>query len=617
MCAENRTDFPAVTAVVPCFNAAPWIRQCLESILDQSHPVEEIIVVDDGSTDSSADIVAEYPVTLIRLDENRGASAARNAGLDAASHPLVAWLDADDQWDPDHCATLVPLMARYPEAAVAFSRVRFAERPRRIPWGIATECSAPVSLFEDCLQRCAVPIMASITRRDVIRAVGGFREDLEAAVDFDLFLRLSLQHRFVWSTKVTATYRWRLSANQISSDERQQLCCQWRSRLLLWRELGRTGETSFAAATLARLRELWAGDLASSWRRRDVAAVRSLLELPDSGVLDGVLSSRLRTLLDRPDVAPDTMHGNPSVHSATKRGSKMVTIAIATRDRSALLRRALGRLTELDVADLEYEVVVVDNGSRDATFDVLQEVRDRLPLRVFREEVLGLSHARNRAVREARGTLAVWTDDDALVDREWLLAYARAAEQWPAASFFGGPIQPSFESEPPEWLIAAWSRLKGVYATLDLGDAPLALDRRHVPYGANFAVRTEVLRSHPFDTERGLFGGLRIGGEETSLFRRLLREGHSGRWVPEARVTHLIPEERLTLASVRRYFSGIGRTQALIHGPDFPAAWFEAVEAERDYRRARATSSPEVWVPKLIEASMARGRCWRGPSQRR
>jgi len=92
---------PTVSVVIPCYNAAPFLRETLDSVLNQTRPALEVIVVDDGSTDESAAVAESYgpPVRVIR-QENRGQSAARNRGMDEARGEWVALLDADDRWLP-------------------------------------------------------------------------------------------------------------------------------------------------------------------------------------------------------------------------------------------------------------------------------------------------------------------------------------------------------------------------------------------------------------------------------------------------------------------------------------------------------------------------------------
>lgn len=109
------------------------------------------------------------------------------------------------------------------------------------------------------------------------------------------------------------------------------------------------------------------------------------------------------------------------------------TVAVCTWNRAALLPGALERLARVRPPPGAWEVLVVDNNSTDDTESVLEAFAGRLPLRRAFEPEQGLSHARNTAVRLARGDYIVWTDDDALVDADWLTAYGRAVEQHPDA----------------------------------------------------------------------------------------------------------------------------------------------------------------------------------------
>lgn len=288
----------------------------------------------------------------------------------------------------------------------------------------------------------------------------------------------------------------------------------------------------------------------------------------------------------------------------------LFTVALCTWNRCASLRNALERLTQLETVDVAWELMVIDNASTDNTAAVLAEAPAALPLRTERESRLGYSHARNRAMSAARGHWILWLDDDVLVDPGWLRAYQRAVQRWPESAFFGGPIQPTFEVEPPPWLSANLSRLAGVYVIRDLGPESSELDRFHVPWGANMAVRADVARQVPYDPQLGLAGRDRIGGGETDHLRQIIDLGHRGWWVPEARVEHVVGADRVTLSHVRWYFEGMGRSTGLKHGAGLPDSWFRALAFERRYRNSLASgAASEVWMPLLIEGSLARGEC--------
>jgi glycosyltransferase involved in cell wall biosynthesis len=213
---------------------------------------------------------------------------------------------------------------------------------------------------------------------------------------------------------------------------------------------------------------------------------------------------------------------------------------------------------------LDWELVVVDNGSSDGTADVVRSFGDRLPVRVAREDAAGLANARNRGVAEARGRYICWTDDDVLIDEGWLAAYAAAFERHPDAVVFGGRITPVLESPTPAWcagLAETWP-LTTVLAKRDYGDQPipLELDEGIVPWGANYAVRTAEQRQIPYEPGLGVSPLHKRVGEEAEVIFQMLGAGRSGWWAPDAQVRHMIPPKRQTLSYVFEFFASHGET---------------------------------------------------------
>lgn len=236
-----------------------------------------------------------------------------------------------------------------------------------------------------------------------------------------------------------------------------------------------------------------------------------------------------------------------------------VEIAICTWNRAESLRRTLTSIAAAHCPTwIRLGVIVVDNGSTDGTAEVLDQYRSRMNLRWEREGQAGHTFARNRAVELAQGDLLLWTDDDVDVDSGWIEAYAAAAADV-QIDFWGGPIRPRLEPASPAWIEASWPALQGCFAARDLGEWPIPLSPTELPYGANFAIRTSVQKAHPFDVTLGRRRNEVLGDDELEMMRGLLAEGHRGRWVPTARVDHVIPPERATRRYVRDYFVGQGR----------------------------------------------------------
>jgi hypothetical protein len=260
-------------------------------------------------------------------------------------------------------------------------------------------------------------------------------------------------------------------------------------------------------------------------------------------------------------------------------------------------------------------VLVIDNNSSDATREVVRSFGETLPVRYLFEPAPGKSNALNRAVRETDGDYIVWTDDDVLVYEDWIDAYHSAFQRFPEAAVFGGPVEPWFETDPPDWLVRIWDQARDAYAILPADLGKVECDRGPGPFGANLAVRTDIQRQFPYNPSYGPQPGSPIRGEETAVVQAMLRSGHEGRWVPEARVRHFIPRERQTVQFLRETFYGFGLFGGL--QGDFDAMpqfvgkprylWRQIAEAELRYRLGRLLHKPSMWGPALIQSAMARG----------
>ena len=292
-----------------------------------------------------------------------------------------------------------------------------------------------------------------------------------------------------------------------------------------------------------------------------------------------------------------------------------LSVVICTWNRAKLLERALDRMASVTSPTAAWELIVVNNNCTDETEHVLDAFAPRLPLRRLFEPEPGQSNARNAAVQSASGEYIIWTDDDVLMDKEWLVAYERAFRRWPEAAVFGGPIRPLFEGTPPEWLSAAWKDVSNAFAVRDLGAEPVELDgKRATPYGANFAVRLSEQRKFPYDPGLGRKMQYGLLGDDVTVIRAILNSGHTGWWIPDASVDHFIPRERQTLAYIKDYFRLSGRTAQKLSPGEGPTwfgrprwVWRKAIEAEIAFWFARLGGDPRDWIKPLCEASYYRG----------
>lgn len=243
--------------------------------------------------------------------------------------------------------------------------------------------------------------------------------------------------------------------------------------------------------------------------------------------------------------------------------SKRITAAICTYNRASVLPGAIESLLQQRLSPTDYEILIVDNGSTDGTPAVIQHYQaTNANLRSCVAPVLGLSHARNLAVQQARGEIIAFLDDDAVAAPQWLAALLAAYDAFPNAYLVGGKILPQWQATRPAWLT---DQLLPSLSVVDFGEQVRTLQEPQFLWGANFSLhRGRSGQSLAFRTDLGRCGANLIGEEEVAFQQQIRTLGGTVVYTPAAVVYHLIPATRLR----RRYFVarayGNGRTRALV-----------------------------------------------------
>jgi len=205
-----------ISVVIPTYNNAHFLPEALDSVFAQTFGDVEIIVVNDGSTDNTREVVRAYGRTLIYVEqENSGPARARNKGVSFARGEYVAFLDADDVWMPDKLEQQMGVFSLNQNAALVYSQVvEFDEvsrresppRPRQVYSG---------SLFDRLLIEGLIPLPSVIIKKSVIREVGGFDEGLFTAEDTNLWIKVARKNEIVGIDKPLV--RRRLHSGNISA----------------------------------------------------------------------------------------------------------------------------------------------------------------------------------------------------------------------------------------------------------------------------------------------------------------------------------------------------------------------------------------------------------------
>lgn len=201
-----------ITVVIPLYNKEPHIAKTLESVLAQTCPAADIVVVDDGSKDQGAAEVARFADRGVRLIQqaNQGESAARNTGIAAANTPYIAFLDADDWWLPEHLDELTRLTQAHPQADVlSTSHLIWREgqmyrAKTALPPGWRGELP---DFFEQYAQGLSIiNSSTACVRRSAVLAVGGFPVGVKRGPDVMTWINLALQGPAAHANVTTAVY---------------------------------------------------------------------------------------------------------------------------------------------------------------------------------------------------------------------------------------------------------------------------------------------------------------------------------------------------------------------------------------------------------------------------
>ena len=237
-----------------------------------------------------------------------------------------------------------------------------------------------------------------------------------------------------------------------------------------------------------------------------------------------------------------------------------IEIAICTWNRCQLLDGCLATLCAMNVeATTKWSVLIVDNNSTDATAEVVAGYAERLPVRRIVEEKQGLSHARNRALEVCSADYVLWTDDDVRVPANWVDSYARAIVEHGYPAVLGGGIFPDFGADCPRWLQKGWEHVANAFAVRRSPGAGISIEKGYYPFGANFCIRRDVLKTGAFDPALGRVGAKMLSGEEEAVISEVLSDPNNfGVWLGDADVRHLIEPYRQKLQYLKAYFAGHG-----------------------------------------------------------
>ena len=271
---------PCVSVIIPAYNCAAYIRDALESVLAQDYRNLEVIVVDDGSTDGTADAIAplQQRIRLVR-QPNSGPAAARNHALAIAQGEYIAFLDADDLWLPGKISAQMAYFARHPDIRIVYGRWQRwhgdtdgAQELMRSPneCGDDIDEAASGSIYTGMLLDSMIHSITAVAHRSVFETIGGFDESLRTGEDYDLWLRATQRFRVAKLSRTLALYR--IHAASTTAAERRENN-EYRVLLRALERFGKTGADGQRVDRVSldrRLSRLCFGHGYRHYRRGDV-----------------------------------------------------------------------------------------------------------------------------------------------------------------------------------------------------------------------------------------------------------------------------------------------------------------------------------------------------------
>jgi glycosyltransferase involved in cell wall biosynthesis len=199
----------SVSVIIPDYNQAHYLSNAITSVLRQSYPAHEIIVVDDGSTDESREVINQFGdnVRYIR-QENQGLAGARNTGIQASAGELIGLLDADDEWAPDYLEAMLPLADEHPDVPVFYCMAHCMDMNGiDLPQFVGGPPVSPDWIYQVLLRQNFIIPSTVLFRRKPILEAGMFDASLRSCEDWDLWLRLLPSRKLVGSSRSLVRYR--------------------------------------------------------------------------------------------------------------------------------------------------------------------------------------------------------------------------------------------------------------------------------------------------------------------------------------------------------------------------------------------------------------------------
>ncbi len=183
-----------ISVVIPTYNRYAPLKRALESVFSQTIQPIEVIVIDDGSVDETSQIIKDFPNIKYFYQKNRGVSSARNLGIKKSTSEWVAFLDSDDTWHKDKLKRQIDFHKQNSDLLISYTDEKWIRNNKEVNLPKKYKKYGG-DIFKECLSHCIIAPSATIMHKSLFEKIGFFEEDLEVCEDYDLWLKIALNHQ--------------------------------------------------------------------------------------------------------------------------------------------------------------------------------------------------------------------------------------------------------------------------------------------------------------------------------------------------------------------------------------------------------------------------------------
>jgi glycosyltransferase involved in cell wall biosynthesis len=563
-----------VSVVLPVYNGQAFVAEAIESALAQSYTAFELIVVDDGSTDRTPEILARYsehPKVRLLRQANKKLPAALNTGFALARGEFFTWISDDNRMHPAMLTELVAFIESRGDVEMVYADEELIDET-----GAPALNSDFCKIYQDpegsnVLRRPRDPGELNFIQNNFIggcflyrswagRVVGEYSGECFGFEDYDYWTRMNALFRIAHLGKPDILYSYRLHPRSLTARDKELRIAD-RARYFTSVEAERRKffvegfDIQFAGS------HPWFSALAQAYRRSG----HNVMDTPQKAFRKSV------TIGDRLQVAgieliaptPASLE-YPLLAAANamlwnRRGAPRISLIVCTYNRADILPRCLQAARVQTLAAGEYEIIVVDNASVDNTRAIVEQWPE---IRYLYCPHRGLSQARNCGAHAARAPIVTYIDDDAIAEPDLLEKILATFAAHADAGCVGGRIDIHLPPALPAWYSQHFA---GYYSEFNPGyaDVQRVGELWEYPFGANVSYRIEALeRIGYFNLSMGRVGKNTSGGEELDAEYRIAQAGYGIYYTPHARVEHIIMPDRLNWPHIAKSARSAGRNWA-------------------------------------------------------